>query len=319
MGWIELSINTTDEGVDWVYTLLPQANYTGNIGISEIESYSNSSPWKFNILLYLPNDVTVNSRIDEIDQLFSSLRRTGMVSELNLSKVDEIPNSIHKLKNQVHHIGEKFTITIIPSENNHEFSKDEINGRIALKLKPSLAFGSGLHPATVLCLQLLEKYVKPQMNILDLGSGSGILSIAAAKLGANVLSIDNDPVAVKSTQETVNLNQLEEQIQVQEASLGNGATLGHWMGGEISHNVSSIPAQKNFDLIAANIFARVHISLAEQYSQALRKTNPQGGILIISGFTNDYEKSVTEALSQQGLTKINTQSLGEWIAIAYSG
>ncbi|MEM7727382.1 MAG: 50S ribosomal protein L11 methyltransferase [Cyanobacteria bacterium P01_A01_bin.45] len=323
MGWIELSINTTDEGVDWVYTLLPQVNYTGDIQVNPIQTpsvnfKSDSSPWKFNIFLYLVNDANINARITQIDQLFSSLRRTNMVSELELSKVDQIPNKVETSENQVHHVGEIFTIISSQTADQFPKNKNKITDKIIIKLKPSLAFGSGLHPATVLCLQLLKEYVKPQMKVLDLGSGSGILSIAAAKLGGNVVAIDNDPIAVKSTQETVNLNQLEPQIQVLEASLGHGATLGHWMGGQARNHVSHIPAEKNFDLIVANIFARIHISLAAEYFQALRQNNTSGGILITSGFTRDYEESVTAALTKQKFTKINSKQLNEWIAIAYT-
>ncbi|WP_088241692.1 50S ribosomal protein L11 methyltransferase [Calothrix rhizosoleniae] len=306
MQWTELSINTTDEAVDWVYMLLIDADYTGDIGITPYNATDeNSSPWTFTIRLYLDNKIHINQQIDKIAQLLTPLQRTGMASELEIAVVESKP--ITNTNVFRHRIGNRFLI--LPANvTNETTSPDDI----IIKLKPSLAFGSGLHPATILSLKLIEKYVTPGTDALDLGCGSGILSIAIAKLGASVLGLDNDAIAVQSTQSAVHLNGVEQQVTVMAGSLGNGSTLGHWMGGETTEKVQAIDNQQKFDLIVANIFARIHIALAKDYQQAL----DENGILIAAGFTNDYEESITTTMTEHGFTVIDRERLNEWVGIA---
>ena len=325
MQWIELSINTTEEAVDWVCTLLTQAKYTGDVRVAkykqlnhELNSELNTveSKWAFTICLYLADDIHANTLIDKIVDLLSPLQRTGMSSKLQIAVVEKKPTSAAKVS-LLHRIGKRFVILSPDSSYTPQTPKE-----IIIRLETSLAFGSGLHPATILSMKLLERHISPQMNVLDLGSGSGILSVAIAKLGANVLAIDNDPIAVRSTQDAVVRNGVEKQVKVMEGSLGHGSTLGHWMGGDTINNVPAIDAQHNFDLIVANIFARIHISLASDYQQALRRNSENqsgenGGILIAAGFTADYEKAITTTFAENGLEKIDCEKLDDWIAIAY--
>src|ERR1700712_5240509 len=99
-------------------------------------------------------------------------------------------------------------------------------------MRPSrmtLCFGTGLHPTTQLCVGFIEQYVTPGMPVLDLGCGSGILAIAAARLGATVLALDTDTIAVTATREKVERNDVAGQVSVAEGSLGDGANLDHWL------------------------------------------------------------------------------------------
>ena len=167
-------------------------------------------------------------------------------------------------------------------------------------------------------MQLLERHVKPNLNTLDLGSGSGILSVAIAKLGAKVLAIDNDPIAVTATQDAVERNQVTDQVTVACGSLGAASQLGHWMGGDCIGDVPEIIGDQQFDLVVANIFARVHISLANDFYQALRNTSIHTGILITSGYTSDREEDITKAMTDVGLVVCDRAQIDEWIAIAFS-
>src|SRR5437868_6610119 len=90
---------------------------------------------------------------------------------------------------------------IIPGADGLEYQPQP--GDIVLRLDPGMAFGTGLHPTTQLCIGFIEQYVKPDMPVLDLGCGSGVLAIAAARLGATVLALDTDPIAVTATRENV--------------------------------------------------------------------------------------------------------------------
>ena len=164
----------------------------------------------------------------------------------------------------------------------------------------------------------MERHVKPNLNTLDLGSGSGILSVAMAKLGAKVLAIDNDPIAVTATQDAVERNQVTEQVTVTCGSLGAASQLGHWMGGDSVGDVPEIQGNEQFELIVANIFARVHISLAHDFYKALRNTSTHSGILITSGYTSDREEDITKAMNDVGLVVCDRAQIDEWIALAFS-
>lgn len=318
MSLTELSLDTTDEAVDWVCTLIAGTNYISDICVHKysdglldksIQKNDLNPSWTSTIYIYLSNDSYVNTRIKKINNLLSSLQRTGLASELQMLEVEEIKR---ELSSPIIRIASRFVI--LPDDVSYNL---ETADEITLKLKTSLSFGSGLHPATILALQLLERYVMPSMHVLDLGSGSGILSVAGAKLGATVLAVDNDPIAVQSTQDAVYRNSVEAQVKVMAGSLGRGSELGHWMGGNTMVDVPSITSAMSFDLIVANIFARIHITLIPDYQQALRSSNANGGILITAGFTSDYEDTITTALQDGGFEVIDCDRLNEWVAIAY--
>jgi ribosomal protein L11 methyltransferase len=307
MSWVELCLDTTTEAVDWVCTLLATTTYTSDIRISKYKQSSETKEdWVFTIYFYLANDVYASQRIQQINNLLSSLHRTQLTTAIQAYVVAEKPEGVNIDSFPVR-IGKKFVVL-----SPDRIYESETADRIVLRLKTSLAFGSGLHPATMLAIGLLEKYVNPNMNVLDLGSGSGILSIAIAKLGGQVLALDSDRIAVESTQDAVNRNGVEQQVKVMQGSLGKGSEIGHWMGGNSMGEISTINPNGNFDLIVANILGRIHTSLAPDYHQALR----WGGMLIASGFNQDYEEFVVTALAAEGFEIVERESLGEWIAIA---
>jgi ribosomal protein L11 methyltransferase len=312
MSWIELSLDTTNEAVDWVCTLLANAIAAEDMHISK---YRDRNPkWTFTIQMYLPEDSQIYQRIDAIASILKPLHRTGMTSELQTFVVEQKPHTIESNSENslIRRIGDRFVV--LSADSNYEASNPQ---EITLHLQNSLAFGSGLHPATILSLQLLERHVKPEIYALDLGSGSGILSVALAKLGAKVLAIDNDRVAVAATQDAVERNQVSSQVTATCASLGSASQLGHWMGGDSIESVTEIKANGQFDLIVANIFARVHISLAAEFYKALRNTSTHSGLLITAGYTCDREGDVTSTMTEAGFKLYDRVQIDEWIAITY--
>ncbi len=307
MSWIELSLSATYEAVDWVCTLLAEANYTDEIQIIDYRSPDRStSPqpdWAVTLCLYLSNPVGA-SQLEKIAALLSPLQRTGLTTALEIATVDEKPI---EAGDRLHRIGQRFVV-LSPDTRYQPQPQD-----ILLKLKPSLSFGSGFHPATRLSLELLEGQVQPAMSVLDLGCGSGILSVAIAKLGATVLALDNDLTAVQATQKAVRQNGVEAQVTVIEGSLGRGSDLGHWMGGTTQEQVPTIEPAAEFDLIVANIFARIHIAIAPDFRQALRPS----GRVIAAGFTLDYADEVTKAFIEAGFEEVDRLRSQEWVALAY--
>lgn len=320
MSWMELSLDTTTEAVDWVYTLLASTKYSSDIHIKEyqekhpqtnIRASDTEGDWRYTINLYLPNDAHVNSRKEEIYNLLSPLERTGLTTTVDAVVVEEKAVNTEALNMGIP-IGKRFVI-LSPETPYTPKTTDEIT----LIIKKSLAFGCGLHPTTTLCIKLIERHILPTMNVLDLGSGSGILSVAMAKLGAQVLALDNDSVAVESTQDAVHRNGVEQQVTVMEGSLGCGSNFGHWMGGDSINNVPTIQPTGSFDLIVANVLARLHVALIPEYRQALRRTGTDNKILITSGFTSDYEETITTALEEEGFELLDCERLNEWVALVH--
>lgn len=343
MSWIEVSLETTHEAVDWVNTLLATIDYAGEVNITNhatnqdklkqqacdalidpadiaLESQNTDpSPWECTIRLYVADDTSAPIQVEQIENLFSPLHRTGMATVPQVTVLEEKPEASESP--DLHRIGQHFVVltsqvadfaltnpTIDPI-SSRSLAADEI----PLKLGMLRAFGSGLHPTTILSLKLLERYVLPEMNVLDLGAGSGILSVAMAKLGATVLAIDNDGTAVAATLDTVRRNSVEAQVTVTQASLGAGSDLGHWMNDNLTGPVATIETNANFDLIVANIFARIQLALIPDLCQALHSS----GYLISAGFTTDYEEEIVTAFTQAGFERVDCERYNEWVAFAF--
>lgn len=165
-------------------------------------------------------------------------------------------------------------------------------GRIIVEIDPGPAFGTGQHPTTRLCLRELEAHLHPGMAVLDLGAGSGILAIAAAKMGAErVLALDTDPVAVKAARQNIALNQVGERVEVK------------WGGLEA--------CTESFDLALVNISSEAIIGMAA----GLRGVVGPEGILIASGFIADNLEGVIAALRGAGWGVGEVAQEEEWRAV----
>jgi len=164
-------------------------------------------------------------------------------------------------------------------------------GEIVIEIDPGMAFGTGQHPTTAMCLRALEDLVRSEMHVLDLGCGSGILAIAAVKLGASrVLAVDIDPAAVRAARENAAANAVAPAVEVREGTLD---------GDDV------------FDLIVANISGLTLERLAPTLARWLRP----GGMLISSGFLDDAVAGVAGAYEGAGLTVDRVIEDGVWRAI----
>ena len=167
---------------------------------------------------------------------------------------------------------------------------------IEIALDPGMAFGTGSHPTTQLCLQGLEDLLQPGQTVLDLGSGSGILSIAAAKLGAGqVLALDVDAIAVESTRENARTNGVAHKVTAQRGS----------------HDCL-LSSARRFDLVIVNILARIIVNMAkERLGEIVRP----GGLAIFSGIIDSQVAEVESALRQTGLQPGARRQMGDWILV----
>jgi ribosomal protein L11 methyltransferase len=183
-------------------------------------------------------------------------------------------------------------IVIRPSWRRHRAQP----GDVVLALDPGMAFGTGLHPTTRLCLEALEsvtdRALTPGIRVLDIGCGSGILSIAAARLGAaSVLGLDIDPIAIEATLANARRNRLVRRVRARAGSVPSGE-----------------PA---FDLVLANLIASVLVALAPALVGELRP----GGRLIASGIFRDRETEVVKAFGDVGLGIVGRWASDDWLAL----
>ncbi len=185
-------------------------------------------------------------------------------------------------------ISERFTI--VPTwEDYSPVSTDEL----IIELDPGMAFGTGTHPTTVMCLQGLEKVVKEGDTVVDIGTGSGVLSIGAAMLGAkSVHALDLDEVAVRSAKENVALNKVSDTVQV--------------FHGNLLDTVKE-PA----DVVVANILAEIIMSFTDD---AFTIVKP-GGLYVTSGIIGAKRDDVKAALEASGFVIEEVLLMEDWVAI----
>jgi len=173
--------------------------------------------------------------------------------------------------------------------------------RLPVRIDPSMAFGTGTHPTTQLCLEMTEKYTLPGRPVIDIGCGSGILSIAALKLGAShALGVDTDEVAVTSTLENAAANGV---IENMESGLGSLES--------VRNGVFSI---KTAPLVLANILATVIVRLL---NEGLGETITSDGVLVLSGILETQANDVHQAAQQNGLAFLEKMQIEDWVALAY--
>ena len=185
-------------------------------------------------------------------------------------------------------------IVIKPTWETYEKEKDS---DILIEIDPGIAFGTGSHETTKLCIQALDKYVKEGDSILDVGCGSGILSIAALKLGAaHATAIDIDEVAVKVAAENMAVNQIP----------SSRYTL--YDGDLISNAFLKVKAGTSHDIVVANILADVIIPLTGVIRPHLKK----GGLYITSGIIDTKEEDVRHALEENGFEILSVEHMKEW-------
>jgi ribosomal protein L11 methyltransferase len=167
-------------------------------------------------------------------------------------------------------------------------------GDILIMMDPGMAFGTGLHPTTSLCLEVVEESVRPRMRLLDLGTGSGILSIAAALLGANpILAVDVDEIAVKTTLENCATNNVADAISVLHGSL------------ELTEPDAS------WDIVLVNILAPVILDMLDH--DLLERVKP-GGLIVFAGIIKGQDNRIIDILESRGFA-VNRRTKNDWVLL----
>ncbi|HEY72520.1 MAG: 50S ribosomal protein L11 methyltransferase [Chloroflexi bacterium] len=285
MEWLEVSVTVKNETAEAVAEVLSRYASRGVVIEAGPDGW-NTGP--VIVRAYLPAD----------DQLRANKRRV-QESLWHLGQIQPIPAPAFrpiaeadwaeawKKQLKVLHIGQRTVIR--PSWLDYTSAP----GEIVIQLDPGMAFGTGLHPTTQMCLVALEELIRPEAQVLDLGTGSGILAISAAKLGAGcVLAVDNDPVAVKTARGNVKTNKVSETISVTSGSLAD--------------------APESYDLVVVNILAKV---IVEMTQQGLAERVQPGGTLIAAGIIADQKPEVVAALQRKGLTLVKQHQMEDWVCL----
>jgi ribosomal protein L11 methyltransferase len=211
----------------------------------------------------------------------------------------------HAWKRQYHvqRIGQR--MAIVPAWEQYTPTPEQV----VIRMEPGMAFGTGLHPTTRLCLKALEEHLVPDDDVLDVGTGSGVLAIAAAKLGArSVLALDADLSAVSVARENVAMNGVGDQVTVRHGTLpGSQAVPSYFLSGDRLELLDT----GHFDLVLINILAPVIISVAPDLAARLAPS----GKMIASGLIESQEEEVAGALQAEGLRVVERTQEKDWIAL----
>lgn len=247
---------------------------------------------------YLDEDEDVNAMLEKVKAELEELRMfvdigSGMITLSQTEDKDWINNWKQYFKQ--FYVDD---ILIIPS---WEEVKEEDKDRMIIHIDPGTAFGTGMHETTQLCIRQLKKYVTSETELLDVGTGSGILSIVALKLGAkHAVGTDLDPCAVPAVEENKEANEIP--VEAFDMMIGNIID---------DKEVQDKVGYEKYDIVVANILADVLVSLTPVILNQMKK----GGIYITSGIIDDKEETVVNAVKAAGLEVLEVTHQGEWVSV----
>jgi ribosomal protein L11 methyltransferase len=308
MKWSEICIHTTNEAIEPISYILHEAGASGVVIEDPFELIKEREDQFGEIYQLNPDDypeegvivkayLPVNSFLGEtVDAIKKSINNLIIHNiDIGINKVticevheEEWATAWKKYYNPVK-ISEKFTI--VPTwEDYTPVSSDEL----IIELDPGMAFGTGTHPTTVMCIQALERIVNNEDEVIDVGTGSGVLSIAAALLGAKqIQAFDLDEVAVKTARINIKLNKVNQKVDVSQ------------------NNLLDNVVENSADVVVANILAEVILRFTNDVARVVR---PEG-YFIASGIIQKKKDQVIDALISVGFSIAETIMMEDWVAI----
>lgn len=298
MNWLEVSLTVNGELAEAVADVLARFapnGVTTEQAVDFVNDEDEGTPvGPVTVRAFLEAD----DKLEETRQkLEKSLYYLGMIQPLPAPVFTMIPdeNWVEAWKVHYHPIAVGKRLIIVPAW----LTSPDAN-RVPIKIDPGMAFGTGTHPTTQLCLELLESFVPTGRKVIDVGCGSGILSIAALKLGAGfALGVDIDEASVKASRENADANG----IPMDQFAIGRGS---------VPEVLSGKFGIRNAPLVLANILAPIIIRL---FDMGLAKVASPGGALILSGILADQAAGVIASAETHGLKLEERHQLGDWVAL----
>jgi ribosomal protein L11 methyltransferase len=310
LDWLEFSVTTDGEAAEAVVELFNRYGRGGAAVETPVDCFEHELEERSTLAgvivkAYLPLDGTATEARRRLEEGLWHLSRIYPIPEPVVRELAE-QDWTEAWKQQFHLLRIGRRTVIVPAWEVYEPGP----GEIVIRLEPGMAFGTGLHPTTRLCLAALESHLAKDSAVLDVGTGSGVLAIAAAKLGArSVFALDADPVAVAVAQENVTANGVAGRVIVWHGSLSGGDVVPkHFTEGSELELLES----GTFDLVLVNILAPVIVGMAP----ALVARLAPGGRLIAAGLIEHQEAEVVRALEAQGLQIVHRTQEKDWVALA---
>lgn len=301
MYWLEVSVITDGEGAEAVADVLRPFAHNDGVVLEQLGDETDPDPdaleTAVTVKIYIPETEDNPDLRHRIEEVLYHMGRLYPIPPPTFCQLEE-EDWANAWKAHYHpfRIGHK--IWIQPSWLEQETAtsgKDGIQpGDVVLTLDPGMAFGTGLHPTTQMCLLALEKLVQPGMTVLDVGTGSAILAIAAAKLGAkSLLGVDTDKLAVTTATANATQNDVAAQIDIRQGTLDT-------------------IEQRGWDIVVVNILAPVIISMLAQ--DHLMDYVAENGRLILSGIIEEQGEAVVTAVNTAGGHITETYQVRDWMA-----
>lgn len=301
MYWLEVSVRTDGEGAEAIAEALKPFAHQESVVLEQLGDMDDLDPAALEtavaVKIYVAAEKDTPAYRQRIAEIVYQYGRLYPIPPPTFRKLED-QDWANAWKEHYHpfRIGER--IWIQPSWLAVKTETDEGAGvrteDVVLTLDPGMAFGTGLHPTTQMCMQALESIVQPGMTVLDVGTGSGILTIAAAKLGASrLLAFDTDALAVKAAAENTAKNGVAEKITVFEGTLNQ-------------------VEEKNWDVVVVNILAPVIISLFE--NDGLLSYTGENGRLILSGIIEEQGAGVETAVVEAGGCVVEKLQIRDWVS-----
>ncbi len=295
--WLEISLQVDGELAEAVAEVLSRFIPTGVV-IEQLIPSERNDPGP-PPLLKVAGYLTVDDQIDTLrQQILEALWYLGRIRELPEPQIQTIEamdwSETWKKNYRPIPIGQK--LLIAPS-----WVETDPQGRIVIRIDPGMAFGTGTHPTTQLCLEFLETEVQPHHPVIDVGCGSGILAVAALKMGASyALGVDSDPEAIRVAQTNADINGVVQKLEFLQGSVD--AVRNHERG----------PRQA--PLVVANILASILIELLGTGLADLITTE---GRLILSGILHEQEQLMLDAALREKLQFVERKQSGDWVALLF--
>jgi ribosomal protein L11 methyltransferase len=243
------------------------------------------------VIGYFPEDSRIENRRRILEEKLAHFKeKIGLIYRISYRELDE-EDWAHSWK--AYFGPQKIGRNIVVKPTWRDYRAD--TGEMVIELDPGMAFGTGTHPTTTMCISMIENYLEKDDLFLDIGTGSGILLIAAAKLGAGkIYGVDHDETAVQIAVENLKRNGVEAQrFFVNCADLAEGVI-------------------EKYDIVAANILSHVILDLLKDIRRVLKSD----GVFICSGIVDKNEKQVVAAMRNIGFEILEINSKDEWVAIA---
>jgi ribosomal protein L11 methyltransferase len=293
--WLEVSVVVDGEGAEAVAEMLRPYAYGNGVVLEQRGDAGKADPNalepEVTVKVFLPEDQDTVGLRRKIEESLYHLGRLYPIPAPQFRKlVEEDWANAWRKHYQPFRVGKRLWIR--PSWMKAEDSEP---GDIVIAMDPGMAFGTGLHPSTQMCLQQLEALVEPGMKIMDVGTGSGILSTAAAKLGAHrVLAFDTDRLAVEAAKENAMRNRVADRLLLFQGELA-----------------ALIPA--GWDVVVVNILAPVIVDLLSR--ARLADYTGRDGRLILSGIIEEQENSVLTALTNVSMILTDKLIVRDWVCL----